>query len=136
MIWFFWIYYSNQLLLWLIKGEKYNSMWLHTQKNEHIPKEIKLYDQINHFINSGKMTCQGKNIIWSDYLIRWIYLSGNALIIILNGLSLMQYEGKLPNSNIVLWACSSRSYNEINSIWGTVVAEQQQWRAFTMGQTH
>ena len=26
------------------------------------------------------MTCQGKNIIWSDYLIREIYLSGNALI--------------------------------------------------------
>ena len=135
MIWFFWIYYSNQLLLWLIKGEKYDSMWLHTQKNEHIPKKIKLYDQINHFIDSGKMTRQGKNIIWSDYLIRWIYLSGNA-IIILNGLFLMQYEGKLPNSNIVLWACSSRSYNEINSIWGTVVAEQQQRRAFTMGQTH
>ena len=26
------------------------------------------------------MTCQGKNIIWSDYLIREIYLSGNALL--------------------------------------------------------
>ena len=54
---FFWIYHNTKLLLWLMKVEKYNSIqyqWLHTQKNEHIPKKIKLYDQIIHFIHSDK----------------------------------------------------------------------------------